>query len=306
MTKSLIRKIRKLCNHPWKSELLFQDRIKWNKLWTSMDAIDDTQAAIDSYSSLTEFDSTNGGYLYIYGLLQALNIQQDAANNLLNALFNKTINFKTEYPDLYDIREHRNNAIGHPTNRSNNKSFHFIGRASISKKGFTLASYYPKTGEKSKFEEIDILRCINSQNAIINTILNETIEKLESDFEIHKLKFKGLKLSSLIHADFHYEFSKLYENIDRDYPLTEMNFNLIYGAYEKAKRGIIDRYFSLDALQGIKYATQMLDYIFARLKKDLIVNKIGDTLLLTILIDSLKSNFKEFQEMLIEIDKEFE
>jgi len=306
MTISLIKKIRDLCNHPWKRELLFQDRIKWNKLWTSMDAIDDTQVAINNYSNLPSFDANNGGHLYIYGLMQALNIQQDAANNLLNALFNKTVDFKAEYPELYEIREHRNNAIGHPTNRGNDKSFHFIGRASISKKGFMLASYYPKTGEKSKFEEIDIIKCIKTQNRLVTTILNETMKKLQSDFEEHKLKFKGQRLTDLIHDDFHYEFSKLYENINDNYPLTEINFNLIFEAYEKIKKGIVDRYFSIDALQGIKHTTEILDYIFNRLRRDLIDNKINDKLELTIFIDALKSNFAEFQEMLTEIDKEFE
>lgn len=271
-----------------------------------MDAIDDTQVAINNYSNLPSFDANNGGHLYIYGLMQALNIQQDAANNLLNALFNKTVDFKAEYPELYEIREHRNNAIGHPTNRGNDKSFHFIGRASISKKGFMLASYYPKTVEKSKFEEIDIIKCIKTQNKLVTTILNETMKKLQSDFEEHKLKFKGQRLTDLIHDDFHYEFSKLYENINDNYPLTEINFNLIFEAYEKIKKGIVDRYFSIDALQGIKHTTEILDYIFNRLRRDLIDNKINDKLELTIFIDALKSNFAEFQEMLTEIDKEFE
>ncbi len=305
MTNKHIGKIRDLCNHPWKRELLLRDRIKWDKLWTSMDTIADTQVAIDSYFTLPEFNSDNGGYLFIYGIMQALNMQQDASNNLLNSLFNKEIDFKTKYPDLFEIREYRNSAIGHPSNRGNDKSFHIISRASISKKGFTLGSYYPKTGGKSKFEKIDIIFIIKTQNKLVNKILNETMKKLQKNFEEHKTKFKGEKLTSLIRDDFHYEFSKLYDNIDHDYPLTEMNFNLIYEAYEKIKKGIIDRYFSLESLQGVKYTTQILDYIFNRLKNELIVNKIEDTLLLTILIDALKSNFKEFQEMLTEIDNEF-
>lgn len=300
------RNIRDLCNHPWKRELLFQDRIKWNKLWTSLDAIEDTQMAIDSYLNLEDFSSNNGGYLFVYGVMQALNIQQDAANNLLSALFDKTINFKTEYADLYEIREHRNNSIGHPTNRGNDKSFHFIGRASINKSGFTLASYYPKTGETSKFEEINIIQCIKIQNDLIKNILTETMEKLESDFQKHKNKFKGKKLADFIHDDFHYEFSKLYENIGRDYPLAGMNFNIIFEGYNKVKEGIKERYFSIEALQGVQYTIQKLDYIFNRLKRDLINNKISDEFELSIFIDALEINFKELQEMIDEIDKEFE
>lgn len=300
------RNIRDLCNHPWKRELLFQDRIKWDKLWTSLDAIEDTQMAIDSYLNLEDFSANNGGYLFVYGVMQALNIQQDAANNLLSALFDKTINFKTEYPDLYEIREHRNNSIGHPTNRGNDKSFHFIGRASIKKNGFTLASYYPKTGETSKFENINIIHCIEIQDNLIKNILTETMEKLESDFQKHKNKFKGNKLADFIHDDFHYEFSKLYKNVGHDYPLASMNFDIIFEGYNKVKEGIKERYFSIEALQGVQYTTQKLDYIFNRLKRDLIDNKISDEFELSIFIDALESNFKELQEMIDEIDKEFE
>jgi hypothetical protein len=306
MTDHLTNEIRNLCNHPWKRELLFQDKIKWNKLWTSMDAIGDTQIAIDSYLKLPDFDSYNGGYLYIYGIMQALNIQQDAANNLLHALFNRTVDYKIEYPNLYEIREHRNNAVGHPTNRGNDKSFHLIGRSTISKKGFSLASYFPKTEEKSKFEKIDIMNCIQIQNKLVTEILKETMDKLQLDFEQHKLKFKGQKLSNLIHNNLDYHISKLYENIERDYPLTEINFNSVYEVYEKIKKGVIERYFSLEALQGLNYVMNILDYIFTRLKKDLVQNKINDKMELTIFIDALRSNFTEFQEMITEIDKEFE
>jgi hypothetical protein len=107
----LLKKIRDLCNHPWKRELLFNDRVKWNKLWASMDAIEDTQLAIETYLGLESFDGYNGGYLYIYGLLQALNIQQDAVNNLNKTLFNATIDYKNEYPKLFEIRENRNNSL---------------------------------------------------------------------------------------------------------------------------------------------------------------------------------------------------
>jgi len=48
-----------------------------------------------------------------------------------------------------------------------------------------------------------------------------------------------------------------------------------------------------------------LDYLFKRVKRDLIDKKIYDQLELTIFIDALKSNFKEIEEMINEIDNEF-
>ncbi|MFK5983670.1 MAG: hypothetical protein QM499_12215 [Flavobacteriaceae bacterium] len=131
------------------------------------------------------------------------------------------------------------------------------------------------------------------------------MKNLESDFENHKNKFKGKKSSRLIHNNFHYEFSKLYENIHRDYELTQMNFDIIKEAYEKIKIGLIERYTSLSALSGIEFITERLDYIFERLKRDFIDNKIDDQLELEIFIDSLKNKFEEFEKMIIEVDEEF-
>jgi len=33
MVVALTKEIRSLLNHPWKRELIYQDKIKWNKIW---------------------------------------------------------------------------------------------------------------------------------------------------------------------------------------------------------------------------------------------------------------------------------
>lgn len=305
MIENIFEEIREICNHPWKRELLFQDKIIWNRLWASLDVIEDSQIAIDDYSNLSEFNSNEKGYLYVYGILQALNLQQDALVNLNKALFEQDINFKEEYPELYNIRENRNNSIGHPTDRRNGSSFHHIGRHSIKKQGFTMISYFPKTGEEDKIEDVNILSCIKTQNELLKEILSHTMEKLKSDFESHKGKFKNDQLIDLIHPSIGYNFSKLYENINRDYELVQINFNSIFETYNSIKQGIIERYSSLSALSGIELTTETLDYLFARLKRDLIENKIEDKMELHIFIDALKSHFDELKSMIKEIDEEF-
>jgi hypothetical protein len=305
MIENIFSEIREIINHPWKRELLLQDKIKWSKLCASLDVIEDSQIAINDYSSLSEFSSNEKGYLYVYGILQALNLQQDALVNLNKALFNQDIDFKKDYPELYNIRENRNNSIGHPTDRRNGDSFHHISRISIEKKGFSMISYFPKKGEETKFEDINILSCIETQEKLLITILSDTMEKLKSDFDNHKSKFKNDKILSLVPPTIDYKFSKLYENIDRDYPLVESNFSQILKVYNEIKKGVIERYSSLSALSGIEETTERLDYLLNRLKRDLIKNKIEDKLELEIFIDALKSQFEELKSMIKEIDEEF-
>lgn len=306
MTTDLMKDIRDFCNHPWKRGQLFQDRTKLNKLWASLDAIENSQLAIDHYLDMPDFTAVNGGYLYIYGLMQALFIQQDALSSLSIVLFDTIIDFQVEYPELYKIRELRNNSIGHPTNRRDNKSFHYIGRDRLNRGQFTLVSFFPKDKEDIKIENIKTAECIGIQDKLVQDILEKTMKNLQSNFDIHKNRFKNHKLSDFIEKDFHYEFTKLYENIGKEYLPAKGCFNIIREAYENIKKGITDRYFSLEAQMGVIDTVKTLDYLFNRLERDLITHKITDEFELHIFIDALKSNFEEFQKIINEIDKEFE
>lgn len=303
----LMKDIRDFCNHPWKRGLLFQDKTKLNKLWASLDAIENSQLAINHYIEMPDFTVVNGGYLHVYGLMQALFVQQDALESLRIVLFSSKKFSQEEFPELYKIRNIRNDSIGHPTDRGRtDKTFHYIGRDSLNKKQFTLVSFFPTKNEAIKIENIKTMELISIQDKQIQSILERTMTNLQSDFENHKNKFRNQKLSNFIQNDFHYEFSKLYENIGKEYLPTEGCFKIIREAYEKIKKGIIDRYFSLEALTGIYDTVKTLDYIFNRLERDLLSHKISDEFELHIFIDALKSNFEEFKNMIIEIDKEFE
>ncbi|MFV8354950.1 hypothetical protein ACNQGB_02045 [Flavobacterium sp. XS1P32] len=305
MIENIFEEIREICNHPWKRELLFQDKIIWNRLWTSLDVIEDSQIAIDDYTNLSEFSSNEKGYLYVYGILQALYLQQDALCNLNKALFEQSIDFKINYPELYNIREIRNNSIGHPTDRGNGKSFHGISRMTIQKKGFQIMSSFPKTGEEDEFTDINVLSCIETQGGLFKVILNNTTEKLKSEFDSHMNKFKEKKLIDIVPTKIDYHFSKLYEDCRDYFPLVKINFEMIFKIYNSIKQGIVERYSSLSALPGIELNTKMLDYLFDRLNRDLIKDRIEDEIELQIFIDALKSHFDELKSMIIEIDEEF-
>lgn len=299
------RKIRMLCNHPWKRELLFSNKSIWHKLWASLDLINDTQEAIDYYLKIPEENFNDGAYLYIYGLLQAMYVQQDAANNLNKALFNEIIDFKNDYPELYDIREQRNNSIGHPTGRGKNdsSSYHIIDGTSIIKSGFNLVSHYPNQNKAFEIKSFDITKSTAIQEQLINEILMKVMGKLNLDFEHHKKNFKGKPLMQLVGRDFNYSISKLYEF---DSPLLKANLKHVFETYIEIKNGIEKRYSSLKALPGVQFTSERIDYILQRLQKDLVDSKIEDDIELEVFVDALKNHFEGLLEMVKEIDKEFE
>jgi len=118
------REIRDFINKPIKQFNLLKNHKLWNQLCSSLDVIGDSDLAISAYIN-SEFGTDDGEkYLRLYGALQALFLQQDAVTNMCESL--GLPNNLTSHPKLKEIRDIRNDSIGHPTKRGNYKSYHFI------------------------------------------------------------------------------------------------------------------------------------------------------------------------------------
>lgn len=280
------------------------DKTKWNKLCASMDVIGDTQIAINSYFSLPNFKAESGGYLFLYGLLQALFLQQDAISHLSEALFDRPISWKTEYPDIYKVRELRNDSIGHPTKRGKDDSFHFIARYSISKGYFRLMSQFPKDG-KHEFIDVSINELKERQENTVIKILDNVIDLMEKEYSEHKSKFANNSLLALIPPTMSYHISKVYERIYNDYPISEISLLEIRRVVDAIKGEIIKRYGQLSALQGFNDVVRRMDYIIARVENWILNGQLLNNDDAEVFLDSFSDRFKELEEMLKEIDEEF-
>jgi len=164
--------------------ILLKDNKKWNQMCSSMDVIEDTQGAMDSYLTKTFPEEIGEQYLFIYGVFQVLYVQQDAITHLIESL-DLSSHFKTETADeeeLKKIRCVRNDSTGHPTNRNFGKSFHFISQPTMEKKGFQLMKSIPN--EATTFHEIETIELINKQAIIIEKTLKDIIEELKKRFNL--------------------------------------------------------------------------------------------------------------------------
>ena len=174
-----ISKIRDLINSSRKQNILLQDNILWHMLCSCMDTIGDTEEALESFLKLDTDTSDEGrNYLRVCGALQHLIVQQDAVENLYEAL-------KLPYSkdgSLEKIRDIRVGAIGHPTNRRNKKEFNFINRSTLTAHSFELLTYYRTNsgnGElESKRENINVPDLIATQKIVFVDVLNNIIETL--------------------------------------------------------------------------------------------------------------------------------
>lgn len=151
--------IRKFIKKHRYQSVYLDDRDVWNQICSSLDVLDDTQNAIRSYSKSMFPDEIGAKYLLLYGLLQALFVQQDAIKHLSEAL---GFEYKKN-SHLNEIREIRNNSVGHPTRRGrDNETLHYyhIVQHSISKGGFSLIQY---KGNNRHMVNIDLFEIIKKQ-----------------------------------------------------------------------------------------------------------------------------------------------
>jgi len=205
------QEIRDFINNARRKYGLLENQAQWSQLCSCLDVIEDSDLAIDAYSSLIEtvkaggFGASDGErYLVVYGLLQALFAQQDAAFNLCEALkIPETLN---DYPRLKEIREIRNASVGHPTKKDRPKSrpisYNFISRPTLGLGGFQLLSNY--SDGKSEFKNVSIHNLIADQKKYISDILTLVKRKLEDEEVAHKEKFKTEKLAPILDCDYHF------------------------------------------------------------------------------------------------------
>ena len=78
----MIQNIRKYINIPRNQYVLMKDELYWYQLCSALDIVEDTSNAAESYFNLEFPNDVGYKYLLLYGVLQALFIQQDAIKHI--------------------------------------------------------------------------------------------------------------------------------------------------------------------------------------------------------------------------------
>lgn len=142
-------RIRDFVTEARRRQALMARRADWNMLASSLDAIGDTELAIEAYVAHPEPYDYGQNYLLIYGILQTLFLQQDAIQNTIDAL---QLQYDTRL-DFHDIRQIRNKTAGHMTKLDRPKSVpqssHHISRPTLHKA--TISFSAPTKTDVSNF-----------------------------------------------------------------------------------------------------------------------------------------------------------
>ncbi|MBS1784255.1 MAG: hypothetical protein JST24_02365 [Acidobacteria bacterium] len=181
----------------------------WNQICSSLDVIGDTSLSIQDYIVSRFPDSVGLKYIYTYGILQSLFLQQDAVRHLSEAFDIP----HTPSERLGKIREIRNSAVGHPTKQSIKKQTHYnhISRITLAKSGFTLMR--ASAEDDAKFIDVDLVSIVTEQLTDIETALTSLSTKLKEADRMHREQFGGNLLSDIFHASTGYLFGKVSQGI---------------------------------------------------------------------------------------------
>ncbi len=166
--------------------ILMKDAKRWYRLCSSMDTIEDSQLAIDAYRKIAWGKGEGRHYLFVYGLLQALYVQQDALSDLCSC-FGYQVKVKSD-KTLSSIRYIRNDVVGHPTNSTYKDhrilGWHFINRSELQKNRILVQSDYVH-GSQSRW--IDLKKIMADQHASMETTLLGLIVFIEHRFQNYLL-----------------------------------------------------------------------------------------------------------------------
>ena len=172
----LIKRIRKHIQRLERMSLLIPNRKKWIGITASIDVLEDSSWAVEYYVENDYPSDMKGKYLYTYGLLQALFVQQDAAENIYNVFFDEKIKWKEEYPKAYVVREMRNDVTGHPLNRDNH-FFIYLVQMYMKKDSISYLKDDVKTSENEMIK-VNLMESIEDSAKCINHVLARVLEKL--------------------------------------------------------------------------------------------------------------------------------
>jgi len=160
-------------NQPSVRRRLRKQLARYNQLCASLETLRQTESAIEAFARFEGEVGSGGHFLALYGVLQALVLQQDAVCHLQEALGDASKGVITNR-QLQNVRSIRNWSVGHPTkvDRRDSLSHHKIRRARLGK-GFELVSAFDDG--RQQYAYVSIADLVRTQKLALGRLLRKMI-----------------------------------------------------------------------------------------------------------------------------------
>jgi hypothetical protein len=227
----------------------------WNEIVSSLDAIGDTECAVSAYLNRYPPEADSGSrYLFAYGVLQALFIQQDAVVHLSAALDSRHVEAILGDKRIARAREVRNQAIGHPTRRDRPKgtpaTTHQISRMSLGQGGFDMLT--ADADGHTHFESVNVMKLASEQHEAVAEILEELDKKLDQQDRETRKRFEHERLVTLFPHWLGYTFQTLHEATYRDRSFGPVSLDAVKDVLKNFTEALDRRGLGVVAYPGVK------------------------------------------------------
>lgn len=174
-------------DHPLHHRQLRRDLGRWNQMLSSLQALKQTNLAVTAFQKHGARLGEGERFLAIYGLLQALVLQQDALCHLAEALKTTPIRLN-RHRRLEEIRNIRNWSVGHPTkaDRGPALSHHAIARPKLGRGGFSLHSSFDDG--RFQYMYVPLPQLARLQRRVISALLRQMLNELKAEVPMKRVK----------------------------------------------------------------------------------------------------------------------
>jgi hypothetical protein len=302
----LMRWIRDHASNPRHQEPLLSNSFAWHQLCAAFDAIGDTELATDAYLEGDFPQQPGERYLRVYGVLQALVVQQDAVRDMTSIL---CPGIPLKLVDLLKgVRDARHASIGHPTRRESkgDVSSHFISRITMSKDYFQLLSHSKKDGSSSTY--VPVRKLIEQQRTETVRIMSEVVTELKRKDEEHKSLFRGKSMTGSFHT-VTYAIEKIFEDLHKNtiVGMGKWGMDTLKSALDDFRKMLGERGMSVETYDSVKYHYEQIEYPLRELQKFFAgePSEIGSYQAAMVYGDALQGYFSELRKSAQGIDEEY-
>lgn len=304
MKEKILSIIREICNEigeTYKQNQLLTDYQNYNKCYSSIYLLEDIAESFDFYKTKDDKSCSLGEkYILIYGIFEALYLQQDALKTLFLALNIQDFDLKKDFPEINYIRNIRNDIAGHPTNRGTHSTY-------LSRPDLSLKKIKYEESKEHNFIDVDVISCIKKQEKFIVKQLQNLLELLLKEKKEHIEHFKSDKMLDCFKM-FCYANEKVY--VENKFYTKEdaLGFKLVEEMLSSFMKKVDERFVSWKNTH-FSYEIEQVQEIYGYLlSKDNLLNEVDkeSKFLKRQLLENLFTHLKRLYEIAKEIDEKYE
>ena len=275
MKEKILSIIREICNEigeTYKQNQLLTDYQNYNKCYSSIYLLEDIAESFDFYKTKDDKSCSLGEkYILIYGIFEALYLQQDALKTLFLALNIQDFDLKKDFPEINYI---------------------------------SLKKIKYEESKEHNFIDVDVISCIKKQEKFIVKQLQNLLELLLKEKKEHIEHFKSDKMLDCFKM-FCYASEKVY--VENKFYTKEdaLGFKLVEEMLSSFMKKVDERFVSWKNTH-FSYEIEQVQEIYGYLlSKDNLLNEVDkeSKFLKRQLLENLFTHLKRLHEIAKEIDE---